>query len=429
MTKKFILCFLALAVTVVAAYSQAKKSVAVVPTLGRAVNDEIKSAIQGALEEGIHKSGSYRLLARGAGFQQALREFKFQQESGAVSDKQLADFGHAAGADYVCYAQINKLSETSYRISYKLVHVKSGEIPVVDSKSVRNGIDGLMDAMDAIADEMFGAPSGGDELTIEKVDEIPAWFLKPQRGEYCGVSLPFKNSDIATQQAIYMALISYMLQHDCKVVLKSYAQFYSDGDGEEHFKSSCKMNLQLPAGYEIGRTAKNKYGEVFVSLRIPQNREGMMAVFATQEATEVEAEWAFQFSNEKNEEIYIAIKEDYDRGNFSVNASEELMSELDLTYTYAATCRRNTDAQSSKLSTEIKLPPGDPLPLEHSLGIACLQAFLGIFESMQRAANTVIRRSGDVSVQTSESTQHKAALINTMCIMNNTLYIDYSLLP
>jgi formylglycine-generating enzyme required for sulfatase activity len=162
MIKQTLFYVLAILVTESTVYGQyqnqsqtQKKIVAVVPTLGETVDNGVKKAIQNALEEGIHKSGRYILVARGEAYQKAVEEIIFQLESGAVDDKQLKKFGHSTGADFVCYAQINKLSETFFHISYKLVNVESGEIPEVDSKS-GNGVEGLLDAINAIALELFG---------------------------------------------------------------------------------------------------------------------------------------------------------------------------------------------------------------------------------------------------------------------------------
>ena len=132
-----------------------RKNVAVIPAEGESVSRDIRVGVTQGLEEGVFQSGEYKLLARGRSFEKALSEMQFQQ-SGAVSDSQLTEFGHAAGADFVCFATVSKFSETSYRISFKMIDVASGEIVNVGSETVRDGVDGLLTATDNIAKTLFG---------------------------------------------------------------------------------------------------------------------------------------------------------------------------------------------------------------------------------------------------------------------------------
>jgi len=135
-----------------------KKTVAVIPAEGASVSQDIRIGVTNGLQEGVFNSGEYTLLARGKAFEKALSEMNFQQ-SGAVSDDQLTAFGHAAGAEFVCYATLSKYSENSYRISYKMINVASGEIVNMGSETVRNGTDGLLTATDDIAKKLFGSNS------------------------------------------------------------------------------------------------------------------------------------------------------------------------------------------------------------------------------------------------------------------------------
>ena len=132
-----------------------KKTVAVITAEGESVSKDIRIGVTNGLQEGVFNSGEYTLLARGAAFDKALSEMKFQQ-SGAVSDDQLTEFGHATGAEFVCYATISKYSETSYLISYKMINVATSEIVNVGSEPVRNGADGLLTATENIAKKLFG---------------------------------------------------------------------------------------------------------------------------------------------------------------------------------------------------------------------------------------------------------------------------------
>lgn len=135
-----------------------KKTVAVVSTTGESVSKDIRIGISNGLQEGVFNSGEYKLVARGVAFEKALGELKFQQ-SGAVSDSQLTEFGHAAGADYVCYATVSKYTEMEYRISYKMIDVALGEIVNMGKETVKDGVSGLLDATDNIAQKLFGSGS------------------------------------------------------------------------------------------------------------------------------------------------------------------------------------------------------------------------------------------------------------------------------
>jgi hypothetical protein len=135
----------------------AKRTVAVTPTLGRDINVQYRLLIRSALEEGIANSDKYEAVVRGKIFDKLTDEFEFQQ-SGAVSDDQLVDFGKAAGAQLVCFSSIQAIGHI-YRINYKLVDVKSGKVVRMASETVRNGEEGLINAADKISSTLFGTRS------------------------------------------------------------------------------------------------------------------------------------------------------------------------------------------------------------------------------------------------------------------------------
>ena len=142
-----------------------RKTVAVLQAESKSVNDEIKGGITGALEEGVFKSGEYKLLARGDAYQKAVAVIKNDLIEGTVSDDQLIQLGNATGADLVCYATVSKYSDNLFRIAYKMIDVASSEIVNVGSESVRNGVDGLLTATDNIAKKLFGGVRGDGVAT------------------------------------------------------------------------------------------------------------------------------------------------------------------------------------------------------------------------------------------------------------------------
>jgi hypothetical protein len=183
--RKIIFIGLALLLCTGMAHGQDKKSVAVVPATGESVSRDIRIGISNGLQEGVFNSGIYKLVARGAAFEKALGELKFQQ-SGAVDDSQLTDFGHAVRADFVCYATVSKYSEMEYRISYKMIDVATSEIVHMDKETVRTGASGLLDATDNIAAKLFGK-KGANERAINNnpvVNDRPISGPKPLFSDY-----------------------------------------------------------------------------------------------------------------------------------------------------------------------------------------------------------------------------------------------------
>jgi hypothetical protein len=115
---------------------------------------------------------------------------------------------------------------------------------------------------------------------IQQVAEAPKWFFQPPAGEYVGVSLPLKDQDLAKKQAVYTALLSYMAQHDIEGKLstnRSVKGLVINEEGITRTRDQTNeagfLRLSLPGSYEITKTSKNKYGEVFVAISIlPSNK-------------------------------------------------------------------------------------------------------------------------------------------------------------
>ena len=113
----------------------------------------------------------------------------------------------------------------------------------------------------------------------EQIKEIPDWFLNPAQGEYVGVSFPLKNSELAKKQAVYTALLSYMLQNDVEMALESVVnRYFKEGEvgTNSNFETSAEQISQFsfshfPSEYEIVKLGKNKYNETFVSIKVLSN--------------------------------------------------------------------------------------------------------------------------------------------------------------
>ncbi|MCL2682631.1 MAG: hypothetical protein FWE63_03980 [Bacteroidales bacterium] len=158
MKKLLILLFAFLCTTLLCA-QDGRRTVAVVPASGVGIPESVKEGVTEGLLEGVVNSGLFRAVARGADFQNALGEMQFQQ-SGNVADDQLIEFGRALRADFVAFAVISKFDESHFRITYRMVDVATGEIPVMSSEMIEgSGLRGLMRATDNISQKLFG--SGG----------------------------------------------------------------------------------------------------------------------------------------------------------------------------------------------------------------------------------------------------------------------------
>jgi len=131
--------------------------VAVFPATGSGINQNIKDEITKGLQEGILKSEQYKLVNQN--IEKALSVIKYQQ-SGAVADNYLIQFGKTLRADYVVYAIVSKHNNSDYRISYKMIDISSEEVPEIELEDVYNGSTGIFDAVENISKKLFS--NGGD---------------------------------------------------------------------------------------------------------------------------------------------------------------------------------------------------------------------------------------------------------------------------
>jgi len=265
-------------------YSQDnRKTVAVIPAEGVSVSVEIKNGITNGLEEGVYKSGGYRLLARGEAFTKALSEMTFQQ-SGAVADNQLIQFGNALGANYVCYASVDKYSDELFRISYRMIDVASGEIVNVGSETIRDGASGLLTATDNIAKKLFGgrSSSGTTESTSAATQEMDV-----------------PSSTVPVRQIPSEDEISF------------YFAGYNNLVSEEHGKLPIKV--QLRSGYnkakEIGYGTLG--GGFSIKIKDPKMRKPELEIFTIRGIPNVVIYSGMQINMElKNDYEFTVIKSD-----------------------------------------------------------------------------------------------------------------------
>ncbi|MDR3351126.1 MAG: hypothetical protein LBN98_05755 [Prevotellaceae bacterium] len=262
---------------------------------------------------------------------------------------------------------------------------------------------------------------------INRVNEVPGWFLQPPAGEYAGVSLPeaaVDNEDLAKQQAVYVALLSCMAQHHITGTLESLITVKPG-----HSESVRKLMLSLPDKYQISRIAKNKYGEVFVALRVVSENAG--------DRIRIKFEDFFQLTNDEVSNkhstlilldkilpfsFYFTMKEhgnineyEYDSNTLPIEGSmkNENMTtvfRIDNNYAYKST--------GSSSINQVKRDNGEVEILEW-LSAQSLQTSLGATYLM-----SLLTLLSDDAYWLFENTEREATPIKSIIIDNNTLYMS-----
>ncbi|GHS90450.1 hypothetical protein FACS1894201_11780 [Bacteroidia bacterium] len=270
----------------------------------------------------------------------------------------------------------------------------------------------------------------------ETVDEVPDWFLQPPKGEYVGVSLPFQNSAIARQQATYVALISYMLQHDIEWEFSRV-----DRVAESTFRSASQIALSLPAQYELVKTAKNKHGEMFVSLKVlsaVQNPNTKVVVEIDISSVDGVGKRELKFVlSDKTPNVHMLIHiHDCDDGVDqelngkaemivnSVDAIEETYNQTQ-SYVYRPTINLvNQHKTKEDLLNIIVEEGGNIYSLKNSIGNAYLMVMLDMFERTEMENMRFVGSiKGSTHNSNSSSYKRKATPIREIQIYDNTLFM------
>jgi hypothetical protein len=112
---------------------------------------------------------------------------------------------------------------------------------------------------------IFGQP--------DHVTDAPSWFFNPPQGTYAGVSVSFENIELAQQQAVYTALLSYVVQNNVEVTVENMGHILENSldnstNTETRLEFMNTLRWSLPNRYEVILSAINQYGELFVLLRV-----------------------------------------------------------------------------------------------------------------------------------------------------------------
>jgi TolB-like protein len=384
------------------------------------------------LVSAVTKSNNYAAMERTDAFLRQLGKEQNYQRSGNVNDNQLAQLGKQFGVQYVCAAKVSESSYGGKFLDVSLIDVETAVvIATANDALINSDMAVLMSVTQNIASQLL---NNAWNAGIKQVDEIPEWFLNPQDNQYVGVSLPVENQDIAIQQAVYVALINYMLQRDCEGKFQyNYMSTHEDDEDDifnTPFTSTYDIALLLPVGYEVVQIAKNKYGEVFIALRVPENAASKISMIAKQHKERKNLDYIDRLEIRFVNDIYDFYFEKEEVGDdLKVAASmkpENLYYKRSnqTTYIYETTCHIVGQVLPNN---EVSLPAADVMhSLEQSLGMAYLMALLDIFRNVSTKSAAFGSFDGKVGSVLSSVKNHSTTFINEIYIEDNILCINYT---
>jgi hypothetical protein len=272
-----------------------------------------------------------------------------------------------------------------------------------------------------------------------KVDEAPDWFFTPPAGEYVGVSLPLDDQTLAQQQALRIALLSYLLQNDFEGELQDMVRTLgisnSANSSVETSNQVRKMSLCFPNTYKVVKTSQNRYGEIFVAIKVLSssvNPNAKLVFEARREHTKEtgkeevvvgETKFLIQdvFDAKKEAfEFYMAIAEA--NGISDISASAKYVDKgkaialkeswIPATYQYKST-------ELASKQRKVGLPKGKSFtPLNASLGVAYTMALL------QFLSDKAYWDKPSQQEETFSATKRKATPIQSISIIDNELFIQ-----
>lgn len=148
MKKIFLILLSTLALT---AFAQQKKVAVYVTGEQSGINKVLGDQLVAAFA----KSGKYIAIERTTSFLAELGKEQAYQQSGSVSDHEIARMGHQFGVDYVCVADISDVFEDKY-VSARLIDVESAE--VVNTSNAHSSVNSIQDMLsitDKITNELW----------------------------------------------------------------------------------------------------------------------------------------------------------------------------------------------------------------------------------------------------------------------------------
>lgn len=201
-----------------------QKRVAVYPATGT-IDDGIKEALTEAILDGISNSGKYLVIER-SNFSQILQEQKFQL-SGNVNDEHIVEIGRAAGAEYVCISNINKVG-SNYLINYRLVDVETGLIVEKAKKTASET---------ALADVIISISQENLFVAVDARDTVLACGLEIQKkdaGEYFFRKKDQKNISVNGWRLPTIRELKCLCEEKEKIGGFNYGEYWSSENRDGH---------------------------------------------------------------------------------------------------------------------------------------------------------------------------------------------------
>jgi hypothetical protein len=274
------------------------------------------------------------------------------------------------------------------------------------------------------------------------VTDAPDWFFTPEEGVYVGISLPGDDFDLAQQQAIYVALLSYALQNETQIHYRRILESYSGG-GNNREQSKIEMTyrytLCLPDRYRIIKTAGNRYGEVFVGIAVNNGIPPDKSITILVEGYDKTASKSGNGEQEYSGELTFVLKDTVPHYHFSMfatveTANDSLYAEVRTEWATAASSGKmdwdSGEDYSYGNHGENVLPVLSTFPLKTSLGGACLTALLtGIHEvcEVSTATDSITGASEQLSARINDDIIVKPANAIRVAIKDGHLYLLHDL--
>jgi len=160
---KNMIIILAVLLSCVVVFAQnVKPQIAVYVTGSIKEND--KKALNTEILHALVKSGRYTAIERSKEFLSAVDKEQKKKQSGAVDENQIKELGKQFGVEYICVADITKLSN-EFQISTRIVNTKTSAVPVITGKAyskLKTGSD-FEEAANKIIESMFGGRAETDD--------------------------------------------------------------------------------------------------------------------------------------------------------------------------------------------------------------------------------------------------------------------------
>jgi hypothetical protein len=165
--KYFIICTIALSLFcgIVVAQSQSEKPKAAVYIKG---NPQGRDVLMMAVNTFLVKTGRYQMIAVDA--IDLLAQEHIRQQSGSVSDNEIAKLGRDAGAQYVCVVERTEIGGVSY-VTTSMVSVQSKIAEFSDMKELPRG-ERVINVIERQINAMLGISSGEEQIEYEPSPEF-----------------------------------------------------------------------------------------------------------------------------------------------------------------------------------------------------------------------------------------------------------------